>query len=364
MEAGANRPLFSGSSPVSSGQGAYPRMGSQPATSKTVFFVRHGESFWNKGQHEFDLRAMCMMASRHDHALSDEGIEQARSLERDILRAISLPKQSGNRGLSTSSQGSFASTPTSPTLEADMSMEEKFLACKMVFCSPLTRALQTATIALRPLLLKPKHRPDPATVQVISESRERRNRGGRDSEGSKTGDAIKQKMKGWLKGIAEEYQEVIDNIDCSQVQDKFGTEVETTGDVEKRMDEFITKLKECPETCIICVGHSHFFRECFRMYGRNDESARKFRSTILRNCGVVGVRIEFNEGSDASTPAAEFHDPKLLFGTRMVDRKEACCRRRTPAETAITSHSSSLAILGCCRRRRLREQSLSAASLT
>lgn len=235
-------------------------------------------------------------------------------------------------------------------LEADMSMEKQFLECKQVFCSPLTRAIQTATIALRPLLLKLNHRPDHdhAKIQIALELREKRNCCGFDSEGRRTGDAIKEKVKAWnrkkLNDAAEEYENIIDNIKCSDVKEKFGTEVESRRAVEERMDAFMNKLKACPNSCIICVGHSHFFRQCFQRYGRNNDSAdaRKFGSTILRNCGVVGVRVTFPEGSGPSIPAAEFGVPKLLFGTRLVERTESW------AAAPAGPKSTLLAAVGAC----------------
>ena len=43
------------------------------AGTKTVFLIRHGESRWNKAQHDLNLAGM---AGDNDHPLNLQGIEQ------------------------------------------------------------------------------------------------------------------------------------------------------------------------------------------------------------------------------------------------------------------------------------------------
>ena len=50
-------------------------MESGPLPTKRVFFVRHGESQWNRAQRRHNILAM---VSAVDHPLTSQGAEQAR----------------------------------------------------------------------------------------------------------------------------------------------------------------------------------------------------------------------------------------------------------------------------------------------
>ncbi|KAJ8606491.1 hypothetical protein CTAYLR_005901 [Chrysophaeum taylorii] len=83
---------------------------------KTVFLIRHGESEWNVAQRQFDVVGMF---GQFDHGLTNRGARQAEALRRRV------------RG---------ANKTDAARLE--------FEGATRVYCSPLTRAVQTALIAL------------------------------------------------------------------------------------------------------------------------------------------------------------------------------------------------------------------------
>ena len=84
---------------------------------KTVYFLRHGESQWNEAQAN---RNPVKMFGKFDHALTAEGLEQADRLARRIARTPQWKEE-----------------------------RRAFERCTIIYCSPLTRALQTCLVALR-----------------------------------------------------------------------------------------------------------------------------------------------------------------------------------------------------------------------
>ena len=84
---------------------------------KTVYFLRHGESQWNEAQAN---RNPVKMFGKFDHALTAEGLEQADRLARRIAKTPQWKEE-----------------------------RRAFERCTIIYCSPLTRALQTCLVALR-----------------------------------------------------------------------------------------------------------------------------------------------------------------------------------------------------------------------
>jgi len=130
--------------------------------------------------------AILKMVTRHDHPLSAEGLSQARRLEGDVLRCLVF------RRICQGSPG------------AGSEMEGRFLAARVVLCSPLTRAIQTATVGLRPLLKSneigsPQNAPP--CVRLIRDIRERRNLGGRDTVGTCRGPGVQDRTRRCLRKV-------------------------------------------------------------------------------------------------------------------------------------------------------------------
>ncbi|KAJ1448562.1 histidine phosphatase superfamily [Pelagophyceae sp. CCMP2097] len=105
--------------------------------TKIVYVIRHGESQWNTAQKRKDPLAMF---GQFDHALTMRGVEQAEGLRSRIRSASRYSK-------------------------ARIELER----AGIIYCSPLTRALQTALISLA---AHPALRSDRAGVVLIPECRE------------------------------------------------------------------------------------------------------------------------------------------------------------------------------------------------
>lgn len=212
----------------------------------------------------------------------------SRRLEGDILRAKALRRD------------------RQEVSEARAFMEAYFLSAKTIFCSPLTRAVQSAIVALRPLtsrMIGRSHRA-PCKIQLLKDLRERRNRGGWDTTGTQTGGEVALKARRCLEDTlgperAQEYDSILhEGIDYSDVVEEWWDDhAESKEHVRSRIQIFMERLRQVPEeeSPVIAVGHSHFFREIFRLYGPN---SGEFRNKVLSNCGVVAVNFAFTDDSE------------------------------------------------------------------
>jgi hypothetical protein len=130
---------------------------------KTIFLIRHGESIWNQAQADKDMVAML---SDVDHPLNQLGRLQAEGLAAHLAAEIAVCAAGG------------AAAKASGLLDV-----------QAVLCSPLTRAVQTCLIGLRPLLLAQPAvgggvvPPRVGVVDLNPNMREKRNLMGKDSSG-------------------------------------------------------------------------------------------------------------------------------------------------------------------------------------
>jgi len=195
----------------------------------------------------------------------------------------------------------------------------------VVLCSPLTRAVQTATVGLRPLLApqstSPAPRREPLRLRLAADIRERRNLGGLDTVGTCPGQSVPGRVQRCLEkavgaDLASEYYGIIDAIDYDDVEEQWwDARPESPAAVEQRMGSFVGLLRALPQEqdSVIAIGHSHFFREVFRRYASAD--AGDFRTKVLSNCGVVAATFSFGEGLGTRIVAQ-----RLIFSSALVER--------------------------------------------
>lgn len=237
---------------------------------RTVFFIRHAESVWNAAQRRRNYREM---ACTTDHPLSASGRQQAETL------AVRL-------------QASKQSDPVVASM----------LSADAVFVSPLTRAVQTAVIALGAVMTECKV---PGELVLVPNAREKKNRGGFDCISNKLGGAIVQHVveetrllyKGHEDGIFQTMKRL--RYDVEEVQDLWCEgAVESGVALDARLDEFMSQLLYSPHRTIIVVGHSQFFQLfCNRFVSnefmvQNPELAQQLTKQKLENCGVVRLALD------------------------------------------------------------------------
>uniref|UniRef100_A0A7S3Z7A3 SH3 domain-containing protein n=1 Tax=Lotharella globosa TaxID=91324 RepID=A0A7S3Z7A3_9EUKA len=262
---------------------------------KYVFLIRHGESEWNLAQ---EKKQVMNMMKKVDHGLSNDGRLQAERLSEKLKAALDVPPGEGSEYL------------------------ERFMEADAVYSSPLTRALQTAVIALQH---HPKLRDPRSTLKVLSSARERRNFGGRDTQGKRKGDEIVRRLYMKLCKLYEMYggtpktvEEV--KVDYNDATDEWWDKSrESDEEFDARLDHLMAHLQYTNEENIIVVTHSFLIRGLFQRYlGKHFKKehphiAKHFTTEKLENCAVVGLQIDYDENHGRPSIV----DFALLFGSQI-----------------------------------------------
>eukprot|EP00746_Dinoflagellata_sp_MGD_P009518 gnl/MRDRNA2_/MRDRNA2_119381_c0_seq1.p1 gnl/MRDRNA2_/MRDRNA2_119381_c0~~gnl/MRDRNA2_/MRDRNA2_119381_c0_seq1.p1 ORF type:complete len:490 (+),score=111.15 gnl/MRDRNA2_/MRDRNA2_119381_c0_seq1:86-1555(+) len=265
---------------------------------KTVYFVRHGESIWNKAQSQMDL---VEMGKTTDHALSLKGRQQAQKLREQVKDAMA-------------------------TKDANL---EGFFKPDVVFVSPLTRAIQTAVIGMEDVLT------DKSNIVITSNVREKQNFGGRDSIGKVYGPDIVQRAydeliksyDGHVNSTIEKFSRLC--FDIQEVEERWWiATAESSVVLQARMEEFMSQLIYSPHQNVVVVGHSHWIRALFKQYmsegfkEKKPKLAKEVGKEKLCNCGVAKVEVDASVSSQ--TPIV---DIELVLGTTWaVDSGfQGCC---------------------------------------
>jgi len=265
---------------------------------KTVYFVRHGESIWNKAQSQMDL---VEMGKTTDHALSLKGRQQAQKLKEQVTDAM----------------------------QAKEAKLEGFFKPDVVFVSPLTRAIQTAVIGLEDVLTSKSN------IIITSNVREKQNFGGRDSIGKVFGPEIVQRTyEELIKSYGGQSNSTIENFsrlcfDIQEVEERWWINTaESSVVLQARMEEFMSQLIYSPHQNVVVVGHSHWIRALFKQYmspsfkEKKPAFAKDVAKEKLCNCGVAKVEVDASES--VATPII---DIELVLGTTWaVDSGfQGCC---------------------------------------
>jgi hypothetical protein len=111
---------------------------SKPPLRQVFFILRHGESKWNKAQSTRNVSEMIQF----DHGLTMKGVEQAASLNRNWK----------STNLDHLSEQELSMHPIDSSFSVEKLKKyytQRFLQATSIYSSPLTRAIQTALIALQ-----------------------------------------------------------------------------------------------------------------------------------------------------------------------------------------------------------------------
>lgn len=269
--------------------------------TKTLFLVRHGESVWNEAQDDKDVLTML---SDVDHHLNLLGRKQAERLAAHLMSEFSI----------------------------DDGAKSGIAGVQAVMCSPLTRAVQTCMIGLRPLLVAGPAGSDHPQIQMVELNpnlREKRNLMGKDSSGKYIGDRLAEAIRESLRTLysddpiaAEGLKDI--ELDLRLVRDRWWIGQKESDDaLVGRIEDLMAQIRYSPHTSIAFVGHSHFFRFLFQRYlaatadvlnsDGSPADAKDFLSQKLSNGGAVRCQLNF-DGEAASITSTQ-----LLFDTSLVD---------------------------------------------
>eukprot|EP00928_Gymnodinium_smaydae_P056326 TRINITY_DN39722_c0_g1_i1.p1 TRINITY_DN39722_c0_g1~~TRINITY_DN39722_c0_g1_i1.p1 ORF type:complete len:479 (-),score=62.91 TRINITY_DN39722_c0_g1_i1:422-1858(-) len=270
-------------------------------TRKVIFIVRHGQSKWNQAEKEVDVKGMLETV---DHSLSVDGLSQASAL----AERVKVKHSQASAGIPQMNL-----TPRSPRTprigdqeDAPQNVYDAFYSAEAFLASPLTRAVQTALIALR-------HHPKLHHVglKLRAELREIKNLGGMDTIGSARGGAIRTHVHQELQSLYQE-ADAADAcktlarltsvpINTNNTEDEWWSDIkEDEQDAQERVSELLVQLKLCSESSIVVVGHSDFFRflcshflssTCRKLY---PETSHAFGLYRMMNCGVAALCVDFS----------------------------------------------------------------------
>lgn len=271
-----------------------------PPTSsrKHLFLIRHGESKWNAAKRE---KNVFKMVRQHDHPINEQGYRQAHALQVGLIHAVEEDKVRPN-------------DPSKPR-----SLMQTLLRAEALWASPLTRAVQTALVALEPLLRMPGKQ-----LELKIYAREKKNWGGFDSTGIVCGSACGQRALAELRSIST--TEVATEAEVTSKLSKLRLEpletennhwwsegAESDESLGERMQELLLQMQYSTAESIVLVGHSHFFRGFFQRYlhpsvhHRSPEMATELQSSSVPNCAVLHCQLDFGCSPFVVTSVTQIH---------------------------------------------------------
>jgi len=286
---------------------------------KTFFLIRHGESTWNEAKRRFYLHRLLLY---RDHALTREGVQQAADLN-------ARWKQNDNCKITDRGTGStFDANPVVATDNKDFVKDrheeytQMFMGSNKVYCSPSTRAIETAVVSLEGHAALVNNE-----ITLDSTLREIKMAGCFDATGKKCGDDILPRVNRKLTAVLGQQQaDVLINsakgYDVNNADRKWwspmlsGTDKEE--DTQDRVREFLSFVRQCDAQTPIIVGHSQFFKAFYSKrisevlsHNRPEMSAnmQKYR---LGNATVLAVTVSFVDSATGATEA-EIVDADILF---------------------------------------------------
>eukprot|EP00967_Tisochrysis_lutea_P146926 scaffold278232_cov31-Tisochrysis_lutea.AAC.1 len=243
-----------------------------------VYLIRHGQSRWNEAQKRRDYIGLIR---RIDHQLTHIGVKQARALYTQFAEGAKVGEGS----------------PSSERVGLDM-----LLDVDAIWSSPLSRALQTALLGMHPVLLR-----DSGPPLVLKPAlREKKNLGGLDTIGARRGHGcVDRALRSFGPAITPEELHAMRNIKVDHAEAErrwWNNGMETGQDVRKRIRRLLSEIAESSHGSIVLVGHSHYFRELFRMCLNTEcvdqETINLLNQKKIGNCDVARCELDFSLHSE------------------------------------------------------------------
>mmetsp|Transcript_19248 Transcript_19248/g.38926 ORF Transcript_19248/g.38926 Transcript_19248/m.38926 type:complete len:1095 (+) Transcript_19248:117-3401(+) len=270
----------------------------EPPKEKWVYLIRHGQSKWNAAKRDFDLLTAFGII---DHGLTKKGADQAASLREKIR-----------------SEKFISESKTNP-------MYSHFYKADKVFSSPLTRAVESAVLALR------DHDSVSSNgILLMADAREKRTMMGMDCTGQFRGKEIVTHIHNEFKQIFN--GEVKDDIKKVKVDPNdsihfwWNTKGESSSGFAERIDNVMKNLMYEDSSAMILVCHSMVIRHIFKTYihpdfKRGDEvTAYALGYEKLDNMGIAGFRMDRTK-LQCITEAQLLFDSKVLYNKKTEHRR-------------------------------------------
>jgi len=197
--------------------------------------------------------------------------------------------------------------------------KSRFIHADSVYCSPMTRAIETALVGLfgHSALRHPG-------LHLYSVIREIKGVGGLDSVGVAFGSAISERVSTELESkLGRSRTEhitspLIHYNDASQTWWTQLSSFDSAQDQHERIGDFISFSRHCDSQCPIFVGHSLFFKSFYsrrlspiieRIRPELSENLKKYR---LGNASVLAVTLLYSNNKDTECTIL---DADVIFGS-------------------------------------------------
>ena len=249
---------------------------------KTVVFIRHAESHWNRAAKPKRPHLFLLALLGRDHTLTSKGYAQAAALQ-EALRECKA--HGAGNGLAAAHDAGT------------------------VWISPLTRALQTALVGLLPVLTR---EPAPPPVRLRPLIKEQRSSiASRDNVGAGTGENIFRRACARLARLPappveaslSAMRDVGARSDLAEVQQPWWyPRRENRRALHVRTSALIDELRADEHATVVVVSHSNFLKILMEQQLADDGCperpglARALQTTKLPNCGVLVCTLE-SEGA-------------------------------------------------------------------
>lgn len=353
--------------------------GSIPRRRKRVFFVRHGESAWNEAQREYKLSKMIRFDHPLNAAGAAQATRFGEIAAATVAAAGTGIIGTGTgmdpfltplvdlSPATPSFTPSFAPAPRGVVGGGDDDWARSYAAAERCFTSPLTRAVQTAALILHahpgalgapassaaavssPALdgavdgrfetLAASFEGDPRApapgdgrVVLLSAAREvKSTMGSFDTIGIERGGGVLDRALAKFRELfagndvsasaaANAVASLAAKLDVNDCVGQWWTpkdDVDTSDDVDERVDDVFDALRFDASDVALLVGHSLFLQRVARrfisprLFESNPELATGLKERKLNNCGCVGMDVEWDE----TTGTPSIVDARLLFGS-------------------------------------------------
>lgn len=292
--------------------------GSHP--EKIIFFVRHAKSIWNEAMAS-GVSDVASASTSKDHGLSAVGLSQTEKLRQKVAQGFGERERAGS---SWYSRGNAE--------HVHRYYNTFFEQSRVVYSSPLLRAIQTAHLSFPP-------EDGWGKIKLLKDARELyRFATERDCIGTTIGANIANRAELECTGMNGLRQ----RVDCNDCDDVWWSQVPESGEeIDMRQQSLWETLLQDDESpgCIV-VTHSNMIRTLLARFGSAenncdrcglrsgqlcDRTLCRARNLKLDHCNVLGVRCVFGgveslRGRTEERRVWVAQDALLMFDSQFVSK--------------------------------------------